>query len=439
MENYNEAMQYINNSSKGISLGLYSIGNILQRMGHPEKNLKIIHVGGTNGKGSTSTFIAVFLQEMGYKVGLYTSPYLEEFNERIQINKKNISKEELTAMVSKAKIAIDDYVAQGNPEPTEFEIITAAAYQYFYEQKVDYVVLEVGLGGELDATNTCEPMLSVLTSISMDHVDFLGDDLLKIAETKAGIIKKNRPVVLYHQSPEIEEVIRNKAMQMESELYITQLDKLRIHSASIYGQNFDAEVLGQPYENIGISMAGEHQVRNFLTALTAIKVLEKDGQIGMLTQNQLLAAAKKAKWKGRTELLIEEPITILDGAHNYDGAQMLCGYIQRHLSDKPVILVFGMLRDKDMDGVVSLLAPWVRHIVLTVVNNPRAASAEEMAAVVQKYKKETDYIIQEDIDDAIEYAQRFAKESGAAVIYAGSLYMIGNARTRLREKYQIEE
>lgn len=439
MENYNEAMQYINNSSKGISLGLYSIGNILQRMGHPEKKLKIIHVGGTNGKGSTSTFIAEFLQEMGYKVGLYTSPYLEEFNERIQINKKNISKEELTAMVAKAKIAIDDYVAQGNPEPTEFEIITAAAYQYFYEQKVDYVVLEVGLGGELDATNTCEPMLSVLTSISMDHVDFLGDDLLKIAETKAGIIKKNRPVVLYHQSPEIEEVIRNKAMQMESELYITQLDKLRIHSASIYGQNFDAEVLGQPYENIGISMAGEHQVRNFLTALTAIKVLEKDGQIGTLTQNQLLAAAKKAKWKGRTELLIEEPITILDGAHNYDGAQMLRGYIQRHLSDKPVILVFGMLRDKDMDGVVSLLAPWVRHIVLTVVNNPRAASAEEMAAVVQKYKKETDYIIQEDIDDAIEYAQRFAKESGAAVIYAGSLYMIGNARTRLREKYQIEE
>ncbi len=438
MVNYNEAMQYLENASKGTALGLYSIGNILRHLGNPEKNLRIIHVGGTNGKGSTSTFIAEMLEEMGYRVGLYTSPFLEEFNERIQINKKNIANSDLAEMIGKTKIAIDKYVAEGNPEPTEFEITTAAAYQYFYEQQVDWVVLEVGLGGELDATNTCEPALSVLTSISIDHVDYLGDDLLKIAQTKAGIIKENKPAVLYHQSPEVEAVIKNRARDTNSQLVITNPDSLVMKSGDIFGQTFDVEVLGRKFNEISISMTGAHQVKNFVTALTAICLLEQLGEIRAVNDDEIKKAAKKAKWKGRTELLLTEPMTILDGAHNLDGASVLSKYIKDFLADKEILLVFGMLKDKDIDGTLSLLAPLAKNFVVTLPDSPRAATADEMSAIIKKYQQKDAHItVRERIEDAVEYAQAFGTKENATIIYAGSLYMIGAARTALRKKYNL--
>ncbi len=433
----NSAMDYLHNAPKGTALGLYSISNILRYLGNPEKNLKFIHVGGTNGKGSTCTFISEMLIALGYRVGLYTSPYLETFNERIQINRKNISDEELANALEKTKLAVEKYIAEGNPAPTEFEITTALAYQYYFEQEVDYVVLEVGLGGELDATNTIDPILSVITSISIDHVDYLGDDLIKIARTKSKIIKQSRPAVLYHQAKELEEQIRLQAQAMGSELFVTESEKIAAKSSSIDGQIFDLEVLGEKYEDIFIRLAGDHQQKNLQTALTAIKVLERKKLIQPILLEQIKEAAKNAKWKGRTEILCKKPLTILDGAHNLDGAQALASYLEKNLLHTPKILVIGMLKDKDIEGVVSILAPLFKRIVITEPDNPRAMGAEEFLTILKKFTS-AKLEIQKSISDATQYAQSLGGEN-VAIIYAGSLYMIGAARTKLREIYGIEE
>lgn len=440
IKNYDKIMEYIYNSPKGTALGLYSIGKILGNMGNPEKKLKIIHVGGTNGKGSTCTFIAEILQEMGYKVGLYTSPFLEEFNERIQINKKNISNDELASVVGKTKVAVDRYIAEGNPVPTEFEIITAAAYQYFYEEQVDFVVLEVGLGGALDATNTCDPILSVITSISVDHIEYLGDDLLEIARTKAGIIKDGKKNVLYRQDEEVEKVILDYAKSIGASVIITETDKIKIKSTDRNGQVFDAEVFGECFSDIRISMAGEHQIKNFLTALTAIKTLERDQQIKPLCDDILKKAALKAKWRGRLELIVQDPITILDGAHNVGGASALAEYIKNNLSELSLMLVFGMLKDKDIKGTLKILSPFAKEFVITIPDSPRAASIQEIEEIVRRYSSLGSTISSfEKIEDAVEYAQdRASNQKNSAVIYAGSLYMIGTVRSLLRKRYHIE-
>ncbi|MDO4711593.1 MAG: folylpolyglutamate synthase/dihydrofolate synthase family protein [Peptostreptococcaceae bacterium] len=439
VDDHDNIMDFIHNTPKGTALGLYSIGSILKNMGNPEKKLKIIHVGGTNGKGSTCTFIAEMLQGMGYKVGLYTSPFLEEFNERIRINKKNISNEDLVKVFSLTKNAVDRYLAEGDPMPTEFEITTASAYQYFLQENVDWVVLEVGLGGALDATNTCDPILSVITSISIDHVEYLGDDLLEIARTKAGIIKKGKPCVLYSQSEDVENVIINYAEEMGSEIFITEPEKVIMRSADRYGQTFDLEVLGESFHDIRISMAGEHQVKNFVTALTAVKILERKKAIKILEESVLKKAAIEAKWKGRTELIVREPITILDGAHNVDGAAVLSKYIRSHLADRKILLVFGMLKDKDINGTLAHLAPLADRFVITIPDSPRAASANEVQMIVEKYKKDSNIRICEKIEEAVRYAQSIGEaEEGVAIIYAGSLYMIGAARTALRKRYHLD-
>lgn len=440
IKNYDEIMEYIHNSPKGTALGLYSIGKILGHMSNPEKKLKIIHVGGTNGKGSTCTFIAEILQEMGYKVGLYTSPFLEEFNERIQINKKNISNNELVSVVGKVKVAVDRYIVEGNPAPTEFEIITAAAYQYFYEQQVDFVVLEVGLGGALDATNTCDPILSVITSISIDHVEYLGNDRLEIARTKAGIIKGGKKSVLYHQDEEVEKVILEYAKEIGASVIITETDKVKIKSTDRTCQVFDVEVFGKSFLDIKISMAGEHQIKNFLTALTAIKTLERDEHIKPLCDDVLKKAALKAKWKGRLELIVQDPITILDGAHNVGGASALAEYIKNNLSDFSLTLVFGMLKDKDIEGTLKILSPFAKEFVITIPDSPRAASIQEIEEIIKRHGSSGSTISSfEKIEDAVRYAQdRVSNQKNSAVIYAGSLYMIGAVRSLIRKRYHIE-
>lgn len=432
------ALQYLHNAPKGTALGLYSISRILHHLGNPEKDLKFIHVGGTNGKGSTCTFISEMLIVLGYKVGLYISPFLESFNERIQINRRNISDEELSRALEKTKRAVERYISDGNPEPTEFEITTALAYQYYKEQQVDYVVLEVGLGGELDATNTIDPILSVITSISLDHVEYLGDDLIAIAKTKSKIIKPDRPAVLYHQAEELEEQIRLQAEEVRSDLYITKPESIILKSSSIDGQLFDLEVLNISYPNIFITLAGEHQLKNFATALTAIKVLEKKNWIKPISLEQIQKAAAAARWKGRTEILCKEPLTILDGAHNVDGAYALARYIQDFLPDKKKLLVIGMLMDKDVEGVSSLIAPLFDRIVITEPDNPRAMTGEEFMKILSKYSP-SEPVVCKKISEAVRYAQKLAEEEGYTILYAGSLYMIGAARTELRQMYGIEE
>lgn len=438
---YSDVINYIQAIPMNTKRDLSNVIELLAKMGNPEKKLKIIHVGGTNGKGSTSSFITQMLMAMGYDVGLFTSPYLETFNERIRINASNILDQDLVEAFVTVKKAIDSLSEDGELVFTQFDLITAMAYHYFASKKTDFVVLEVGLGGEFDSTNTCSPAMSVICSISLDHMEFLGNSIESITKAKAGIIKRQTPVVLYQQSQVVEEIIAKKAQEMEAPLVITDFDSIHIKSRSIYGQEFDIKIFDRKFESLFISITGEHQVKNFVTALTTLLLMEKKGLIKAAEDSAIREGAKKARWNGRTELFWDDPVTILDGAHNADGAKMLSQYIEEYLSDYYLIMVFGVLSDKQIDLVAQHLIPWADKLVLTKPLVQRAEDVYELYGLIKEYVKDQ---VEVDITQAVSEAVKIAQEAGeslkgsqkVAVLYAGSLYLIGEARTGLRKYYK---
>lgn len=432
--NYIEALEYIESTGKfGSKLGLENVAKVLEMLGNPQNKLKIIHVAGTNGKGSTCSYINSILVKAGYKTGLYTSPFLEEFNERIRINGINIPDDDLAELISEVKEKIDIMTAEGFDHPTEFEIITAAAFVYFSRQNTDFVVLEVGLGGRLDATNVCMPVVSVISSISLDHVQFLGNTLAKIAFEKGGIIKPNIPTVLYNQTEEVITEIEKICKERNSKLFVTQDKEIEITKESIESQNVNLKLFEQVYENIELKLLGKHQSKNLLLALTAIKVLEKNGYITGIPKEILYSGILETKWPGRMELISKYPLTIIDGAHNEDGARNLANTIETYLFCKKITLVFGMLKDKDIQSVIDILFPKADRVVITIPHSERAASIEDMKTILAPFikahsEKHIEYI--PTIENAVAYAQSHAQED-EAVLYAGSLYMIGDVRKEL--------
>ncbi|MDI3309817.1 MAG: Mur ligase family protein [Thermoanaerobacterium sp.] len=273
--NYSDAIEYIHNTNKfGIKLGLENIRCLLERMGNPQKNLKFIHVAGTNGKGSTCAFINSILIDAGFKVGLYTSPYLEEFEERMRINNKNIPKNKLADYVEYIKDVVDKMLDDGYHHPTEFELITAIAFKYFYDENVDFVVLEVGLGGRFDATNVIDnSLVSVISTIDYDHMDKLGDTLAKIAYEKAGIIKENGTVVSFYQKDEALQVIERVASLKDASLSV-----LNISDIEIVESNSDYQIFNyKNYKNLKIRIIGKHQIYNASLALMAVEKLKDHG------------------------------------------------------------------------------------------------------------------------------------------------------------------
>lgn len=434
MTRYDKMMDYIRNSTiVREKLGIEALSEVLNYMNNPQEKLKVIHVGGTNGKGSTCAFISQMLEDMGYNVGLYTSPYLEEFNERIQINRNNISDDDLVKSFEKTKIAIDKFVKNGNSPLSEFEIITATAYEYFAEKNVDFVILEVGLGGETDATNTCIPIVSVLTSISLDHVDFLGDNIREIARTKAGIIKNNAPVVVYSQENEVLNIIKSVAKTKKSEIFVTDFEAIKIKKSDYKSQKFDCNILGENFQDIEIKLNGKYQIKNFVTAFTTISILEKYGYLNKIDFDIIKNSALKTKWNGRIEILREYPLSIIDGAHNYDGALSLCEYIKTNLNDKNVLFVFGMLKDKEIEKVVSELIKISNNFILTKPDNPRAELPENIKSVILTKDNSINVDIANNIEEAVKQSQQKALLEDFVVIYAGSLYMIGEVRTLLNK------
>lgn len=369
--NYKDTLQYINNIAKfGVNLGLERTEKILELLGNPHKKIKAVHVAGTNGKGSITVMISRVLMEAGFKVGMYTSPYLEEFEERIQINGKNISHDDLSRVVTKVSEVVDKVLQLGYDNPTEFEVITCAMLYYFWEKKVEIAVIEVGLGGRFDSTNVMVPfakeygggvMASVIASISYDHMNILGDTLEKIAYEKAGIIKKGIPVILYPQTESVEKVIEKVCEEKGSELL-----KVPVNSSNFIGENkIDSgsrEYVQQvkiatkkSNYDIKLSLLGKHQLLNCAAALFTIEQLSKYNIL--VDKSSILRALNSVTWKGRLEVMGRNPLVVVDGAHNIQGISMLKENIRRYFQYNDMILILGILADKEVEKIVKTIVP----------------------------------------------------------------------------------
>lgn len=430
--NYNEALQFIHESHKfGMRLGLDNIKKLLELLGNPQNNLKIIHVAGTNGKGSTCSFISSILKESGYKVGLYTSPFLETFTERIRVNGENIREEEVGKIVSLIKEKIEIMVSEGYSYPTEFEIVTAMAFYYYNQEKVDFVALEVGLGGRYDATNVIDkPVVSAITSISLDHTGILGDTLAKIAFEKGGIIKEDCPTIVYPQQEEASEVIKNICAEKKSKYIECDFKNIEIKSSNINSQIYNCNIKGKELRDLEIKLIGDHQIKNSIVALNVIEYLN-DIKITNISEENIRKGLLETKWPGRIEKISENPMFIIDGAHNEEGAKSLANSIDKYFENKNKILVIGMLEDKDIDSVLDLLIPKFNKVITTTPDNPRAIDANKLKEKIERYNIEV--TCKPNIKEAVDYALEISNKDDV-IISAGSLYMIGNVRTIIVNK-----
>ncbi|MEW8961720.1 folylpolyglutamate synthase/dihydrofolate synthase family protein [Paraclostridium dentum] len=430
--NYNEALQFIHESHKfGMRLGLDNIKKLLELLGNPQDNLNIIHVAGTNGKGSTCSFISSILKESGYKVGLYTSPFLETFTERIRVNGENIEEEEVGKIVSLIKEKIEIMVSEGYSYPTEFEIVTAMAFYYYNQEKVDFVALEVGLGGRYDATNVIDkPVVSAITSISLDHTGILGDTLGKIAFEKAGIIKEDCPTIVYPQQEEASEVIKNICAEKKSKYIECDFKNIEIKSSNINSQIYNCNINGKELNDLEIKLIGDHQIKNSIVALNVIEYLN-DIKITNISEENIRKGLLETKWPGRIEKISENPMFIIDGAHNEEGAKSLANSIEKYFENKNKILVIGMLEDKDIESVLDLLIPKFNKVITTTPDNPRAIDANKLKEKIERYNIEV--TCKPNIKEAVDYALEISNKDDV-IISAGSLYMIGNIRTIIVNK-----
>lgn len=430
--NYNEALQFIHESHKfGMRLGLDNIKKLLELLGDPQNNLKIIHVAGTNGKGSTCSFISSILKESGYKVGLYTSPFLETFTERIRVNGENISEEEVGKIVSLIKEKIEMMVSEGYSYPTEFEIVTAMAFYYYNQEKVDFVALEVGLGGRYDATNVIDkPVVSAITSISLDHTGILGDTLGKIAFEKGGIIKEDCPTIVYPQQEEASEVIKNICAEKKSKYIECDFKNIEIKSSNINSQIYNCNINGKELRDLEIKLIGAHQIKNSIVALNVIEYLNSI-KITNISEENIRKGLLETKWPGRIEKISENPMFIIDGAHNEEGAKSLANSIDKYFENKNKILVIGMLEDKDIESVLDLLIPKFNKVITTTPDNPRAIDANKLKEKIERYNIEV--TCEPNIKEAVDYALKISNKDDV-IISAGSLYMIGNVRTIIVNK-----
>ena len=419
--NRDESMKFIENSQKfGSRLGLDRIKKLCELLGNPQDDLKFIHIAGTNGKGSTSVFINNILIDAGYKTGLYTSPFIYEFNERIQINNKNISDTDLTEVMSDVAEKVKIMIEEGYEHPTEFELITAAAFLYFKKENCDIVVLEVGLGGIYDATNIIKTTeLSVITSIDLDHTDYLGNTITEVAKNKCGIIKENTPVLSYmYQKNDALSVIENTAQKMNSPLIVAEEKDLHIKETSLSGNTFCYD--GEEYKT---DLVGIYQIYNAITAINTAKILKENGWVisGENIKNGIYAA----KWPARFEILRSNPTVIADGSHNSDGMKAFTQTAKKILNGKKVIAVFGMLKDKDYEFCMKELSSICDTVVITEVDNPRKESAEKLTECAAKYFK-TVYTEKQN-DRAVKRALSLAKKNDV-IIALGSLYMMNNIK-----------
>lgn len=403
----------------GIKLGLSTIESILAGLGNPQNQYSSIHIAGTNGKGSVASFFASILQEAGFRVGLYTSPHLVRFNERISVNREQISDQEVVA----AYQAVND-VHHGEREPTFFEYSTAMALYQFAMQKVDWAVIETGMGGRLDATNVILPEISVITNISLEHKEYLGNTIAKIAGEKGGIIKKDIPVVTAVTQPSAIRVLENLSAELQSQVYRLKKD-FRIRrspdSFSYYG-------LDNVWKDLKTSLAGNHQVDNAAVVLAACEILNRKKT--KITLPHIRAGLEKAYWPGRLEVVWKSPTIVLDGAHNLGASKQLAKYLGTEMKGRRITLVIGILDDKPYSAILETLIPVCSGVILTSPKINRALSVETLYPVASSMTDNVHMI--SDVEEALSFAVRDSSPDDVICV-AGSLYVVGEAKAFLTQ------
>lgn len=369
---YDEALTYIHTINwRGSKRGLSRTEALLAKLGSPEKRLKFVHVAGTNGKGSVCACIESVLRRAGYRTGLYTSPFINRFNERIRVNGECIGDGELARLVER----IRPLAEAEEDKPTEFELITALGFLYFVEKNVDIVVLEVGLGGELDSTNVIPtPECAVITALGLDHTKELGPTLTDIARAKAGIIKDGGDVVIYEAAPEAETVITDACLTHNARLRTADFGALTLREHDLEGCTFD---FGR-YKGLRVALAGTYQPQNAAVAVTALEVLREKGW--RISEEDIREGLRTVQWPGRFELLRRNPTVILDGAHNPHGIHATAGSLRDNFPEGGIVFLTGVMADKDLTNMIPEIAPLARSFVTVTPDNPRSLPAETYAA-----------------------------------------------------------
>ena len=418
--NVNEAIEYIHSVYwKGGHFGLDRVLTLLEKMGNPEKKLKYVHIAGTNGKGSTASMTASILQKAGYRTGLYTSPYIYRFHERIQINGQQISDEDLVEITEYVKPLADSM----EQSPTEFELVCAIAFEYFVRKQCDIVVLEVGLGGDYDATNVIEcPEVAVITNIGLDHTDVLGNTLEEIARTKAGIFKEGGDAVIYRGLPSVEQVFEDVCREKHISLKKADFDGLRLKAHSLDGQVFDCG----DRKDLVLPLLGDHQLHNASVVLSVVDTLIAKGW--NISEENIRDGLRDVSWPGRFDIVSREPLFIIDGGHNPQCIEALVKNIEDYLTGRKVVALTGVLEDKDYADMYRPVMPLVDSFVCITPPNPRKLEAAELAAHLRGAGAQATAC--QTIKEGVALALREAGETGAVLCF-GSLYTIGAIREAL--------
>ncbi len=423
---YKKALDYIYSlRPRGVKFGLDNERYLLERLDVDYNRIPIFHIAGTNGKGSVSSFIASALRSAGYKVGLYTSPHLKIFGERIRVGGFPLSGNELCSLLSKIMPIVEDMDERGM-RPTFFEVVTAMAFLHFHTEQVDVVVLEVGMGGRLDATNVIDrSLVSVITNVAIDHQAYLGYTIKEIAYEKSGIIKPYCPVVTGSTEVDALNVITEKAKREHSPLYVVNRDfGFKVVEMKLKGTTFDYYDSDGRVERVRLSMLGFHQVVNASVALKAIRS-QSNFNVG---EDALRNGFERAFWPGRFEVVqCDKKTIVLDGAHNCNGASVLGDALNLYF-DEDMVLVVGILGDKDAEGMLRYIMPFVRDVVITKPNYYRAMDVQKLYSVVSKFLDEDRIHLVENVSNAVEKALSM---DASLVCITGSLYTVGEARAYL--------
>ena len=413
---YKEALAYLDSIEYfGSKPGLERITAMLEKLGNPQQGMKFVHIAGTNGKGSCAAMTASVLKAAGYKTGLYTSPYLYRFNERMQINGKEIDDAVLAELVTRVKP-----IAEGMEDhPTVFEIMTATALLWYKEEACDIVVLEVGLGGRFDATNViAAPECAVIMNIGLDHTAVLGDTIEQIAFEKAGILKPGTEAVLFQQTQSVTEVVRERCDELGISLHVPDFDAIKTEFDSLYGQTFTYKG-----ESDALPLLGAHQLKNAATVLEVVEVLRAKGW--KLEQSDVEHGLYAVHWPGRFELLSEEPFFVVDGGHNPQCALTVRDNLLHYFPTERRILLLGILRDKDYASLTAILNEAADEYICITPQSPRALPAQELADFLNRYNKPV--AVCDSIRDGVSLALD-RSDDRSVVCAVGSLYSVGEIR-----------